>query len=238
MSSSLRARAASLGRGALDLLFPPRCGGCNSLGHWLCPQCREALAWLEPPLCTQCGIPLRDGSLCRACANHPLPYLHIRSAVFFEGAARQAVHRLKYVGRAALAAALAQVMLEAWEREHVLVQAVVPVPLHPERLRERGYNQAEVLARQLARLTSLPLVEAGLRRTRNTPPQVGLSMLERQRNVEGAFWCQERQFEGQTVLLVDDVCTTGSTLRAAAQALHQGGAVEIWALTLARSRPG
>lgn len=236
--SSLRARALALGRSLLDLLFPPRCGGCNAPGHWLCPQCWDKFVWLEPPLCNQCGIPLEQDGLCPACAAHPRPYFHIRSAVFFEGPSRQAIHRLKYNGRTAVAGPLALAMYEAWKRERPPAQVVVPVPLHPTRVRERGFDQAVLLAREFSRLVELPTAQSELQRIRATPPQVGLSRSERQQNVEGAFHCPGRALEGQHVLLVDDVCTTGATLRAAALALREAGVQEIWAFTVARPRPG
>jgi len=235
---SFRARVLALGQWVLDLLFPPRCVGCGALGHWLCPTCQEQMAPLEPPLCSQCGIPLTRAGLCSACASHPLPRFHLRSAVFFEGPARQAVHRLKYRGQTAVAAPLARIMYEMWERERPTAEVVVPVPLHPAREEERGFNQAALLARELSNLVGLPLAESGLQRVRHTPPQVGLSRRERQQNVRGGFRCQDPALRGRQILLVDDVCTTGATLQAAAHALWEGGAGEVWAFTLARSRPG
>ncbi|MBC7223839.1 MAG: ComF family protein, partial [Anaerolineae bacterium] len=231
-------RLAALGRALLDLLFPPRCGGCGAPGAWLCAACWEALPWIAPPVCQRCGLPLARPGLCAGCAALPPARVRIRAATYFEGPVRQAVHRLKYAGQRPLAEPLAKVLHHMWVREGLSAEVLVPVALHPQRERERGFNQAALLARELGRLTGLPVDDASLQRVRATPPQVGLTREERRRNVEGAFQCQGDALRGKRVALVDDVCTTGATLYAAGQALLEGGAKEVWAVTVARSRPG
>ncbi len=133
---------------------------------------------------------------------------------------------------------LGQILHRMWREQGLQAEVLVPVPLHPDRERERGFNQAMLLARELGRLAGVPVDGTCLRRVRATPPQVGLSREERQRNVAGAFRCTEGAAQGKRVALVDDVCTTGATLYAAGQALLEGGAKEVWAVTVARSRPG
>jgi len=159
----------------------------------------------------------------------------IRSVFRFEGAARQAILSFKYKNVKALAAPLAQLMEEYLRAQPLPADALVPVPLHPRRLRERGYNQSSLLAGELSKLASLPLVEGSLFRLKNTPPQTRTkSAEERQSNVAGAFICRDRRMEGKRVLLIDDVCTSGATLDSCAATLKAAGATSVWGLTLGR----
>jgi len=159
----------------------------------------------------------------------------IRSLFRFEGTVRQAIHHFKYRDIKALAAPLAQLM-EGYLRANPLpVQVLVPVPLHPRRLRQRGYNQSYLLARELSKLVSLPLAEGWLLRLRNTPPQAKTRSVEqRQSNVAEAFLCRGGGWQGKSLLLIDDVCTSGATLNACARALKEAGASSVWGLTVAR----
>ncbi|MCX7680368.1 MAG: ComF family protein [Anaerolineae bacterium] len=156
--------------------------------------------------------------------------------LYFEGVVREAIHHLKYRGCAELAEPLGRVMAD-YLKEHLMpADVVVPVPLHITRLRERGYNQAALLAHAMARYSSLAVEERALIRERATASQVGLSAEERRLNVKGAFRCIGTGVGGKRVLLIDDVCTTGATLEACAVALYEAGARSVQALTLARAR--
>ncbi len=223
---------------AVDAVFPPRCGGCGRAGERFCPACQAALVPLPAPWCPACGYPLPEGAApCPACRQAPWPALGgIRSAAFFEGPLQQALHSLKYKRDVILADTLARPLCEAWRRYALPGDLVVPVPLSAERLRERGYNQADLLARGLAELAGLPYAPDGAARVRHTDSQVGLAAGARRRNVAGAFRGQARRVAGRQVILVDDVCTTGSTLAACAEALRAAGAVSVWGFTLARAR--
>jgi len=172
--------------------------------------------------------------LCAECAREPLALTAVRSAGLLQGPLRRAVHRLKYAGRVTAAGALADLLHEpAAQVGAVATRAVVvPVPLHAERERERGFNQAQVLAAPLAEALGLELRRTVLR-VRPTPSQVGLSRQQRRVNVRGAFAAAER-LTGQAVLLVDDVTTTGSTLGSAAAACREAGAAAVYGVTLAR----
>lgn len=165
---------------------------------------------------------------------------HLRAFAYFGGPLREAIHEFKYEGATVLAAPLGQFMACAWPglapAGQEMPDVLVPVPLHPRRERERGYNQAALLARELALHLHRPTVEDVLRRSRDTAAQVDLGTSERYANVRGAFRCVERRFSGQRVLLVDDVCTTGATIEAAAAALRLGGASVVLAYTLARAK--
>ena len=189
---------------------------------------------MRPPLCDRCGRPLPGGGPCPLCRDWPGDIDGVRSVFRFDGAVRQAVHSLKYRNVKALAHPLAQLMAEYLACQRLPVDVVVPVPLHPARLRRRGYNQSQLLASELAGLASLPLVEGALRRTKDTPPQARSGGIEeRHGNVADAFACRGSEVRGRHCLLVDDVYTSGATLGACAAALKAAGAREVWGLTLA-----
>jgi ComF family protein len=159
----------------------------------------------------------------------------LRSAVAYEGPIEAAVHRFKYEGWKRLAAPLAQLMAERLAVEGVAARVAVAVPLHPQRHRLRGYNQSELLARELRNLLALRAPQAGvLVRTRATPPQVGHDRQRRFENVSGAFAWTGAQMSGEAVLLIDDVATTGATLDACASALRAAGSGPVTGVSLAR----
>jgi ComF family protein len=156
--------------------------------------------------------------------------------VYFEGVLRDAIHDLKYQGRVELASPLGSLMAAYWVQHPMPVDVVVPVPLHPARLRARGYNQAALLAHEMAGRVGLNVDERPLIRQRATSPQVELNAQQRRENVRDAFRWSGSGLAGKRVMLVDDVCTTGATLDACAVALCEGGAHSVRALTLARPR--
>lgn len=220
----------------LDLLFPPRCVGCGRKGSWLCAQCVDAIELIQPPICPLCGRHMTENRLCSLCLQDPPPIDGIRSVAYFEGIMRQAIHRFKYNNLQALAIPLGELMSDYWQKTPLPADVIVPVPLHPNRLRERGFNQATLLARESGRRIGLLVVVGSLIRARETPPQVGLSAQERKENVKEAFRCLDDRLAGKRVLLIDDVCTTGATLTACSTALRQASVHSVWALTLARPR--
>ena len=200
--------------GLLDLLFPPRCAGCRRYGVAWCAACDRAVEPIVPA--SLAGSALIAGGR-------------------FDGALQRAVHCYKYGGRQGLARDLSRVLITAMEATEIRFQAVAYVPLHPQRRKERGFNQAERLAAEVARRTGLPLLD-GLTRVRATPAQVGLSQPERQANLLGAFaWTGPRPAP-QGLALVDDVCTTGATLEAAAAAVRRAGGSIAAFLVLARAQ--
>ena len=193
-----------------------------------------------PPFCTRCGgtLPHDQSRLCPRCRTHRPRIDCIRSVFLFQGTLREAVHRFKYDGLTVLATPLGGLMA-AYLREHPLpADVLVPVPLHPARVRERGYNQSALLVQAMARDGSVPVDMRSLVRRRATVPQVGLGAGERAKNVAGAFFCTGNALAGNDVLLVDDVCTTGATLEACAAAVREAGARSVRALTLARANFG
>ena len=222
-----------IARSALDVIFPINCAGCGREGTVLCAGCLAVLERVTAPYCSVCCVPGVSG-ICDRCSEYPCGFDSLRSPFLFRGAVRDAIHRLKYKGERASSGDLSGLMSEYLECNPVAVDSLVPVPLHPRRLRSRGYNQSALLAHEIGKRVELPVTDNLLVRVRNPHPQVEARTREgRQNNVAGNFECVE-DVTGLTVLLIDDVATTGSTLSECAFALKAKGAVEIHALTLAR----
>jgi ComF family protein len=218
----------------LDLLLPLRCLGCGREGDLICLSCRLLLPSVKLPLCQRCGATVSEGNLCHSCLNHPLTIDGIRSIFLFQGTVRQAILQLKYKHLKALAAPLGQLLAEYLGSHPLQGETIIPVPLYPKRLRERGYNQSTLLAKELGKLIGLPVLEDALTRVKDAVPQARTrSAIERRRNVHDAFACHH-PLEGRQILLIDDVCTTGATLDACAIALKAAGAGSVWGLTMAR----
>jgi ComF family protein len=220
---------------ALDFLFPQWCIGCGVSGSFICQSCLRSLPRIVPPLCPLCGKPQSSGVLCPGCVNWKAEIDGIRSPFKFDGIARQAVYQLKYRNLRALAKPLAQLMFDYLVTSPVPGQILVPVPLHSKRLRERGYNQSGLLAKELGRLLQLPVVDDCLVRERHALPQARTSSVEQRRsNVAGVFTCRDNRFQDKQVLLIDDVSTSGATLDSCAAALKAAGALSVWGLVFSR----
>lgn len=220
-----------------DMLYPPRCRGCGRWGEWLCWVCWQDIRPVIPPFCPVCGQPMTEKELCPRCRKEGFQALEgARAAALYAPPLRQAIVHFKYRGEARLAHPLGEYMLRPLRHRPLRSEVIVPVPLHPDRLAQRGYNQAELLAAHLARGLGLPLGAEVLVRVRATAPQVTLGAGERVTNMARAFRCvQPEHVQGRCVLVVDDVMTTGSTLDACAVALKEAGAREVWGYTLARA---
>ena len=221
----------------LDIAFPTRCVGCGRPHALLCDQCRLSLEYVPAGVCHACGQPLGHAGLCARCARQMPSLTDCFAVAYSTGALRVAIHKLKYSDQSRLAEPLAALLAGWWQDNPLPADVIMPIPLHPRRQRERGYNQAALLAHRLGPAIGVPVDETSLRRVRDTRPQVGLGSAARRENVTGAFQCSDSVLAGQRVLLVDDVTTTGATLEAAGQALRQAGVRAVWGLTVARARP-
>jgi len=224
---------SKLARSALDLVFPIHCTGCGREGGIICGQCAGNMEQVTHPRCDICFAPGANG-VCHWCLQFPRGFESLQSPYRFEGPIRDAVHALKYRGVRAAADSLGGLMAEYLQTSTVNADVLVPVPLHPRRLRNRGYNQSALLARAISRRNALPMLDGHLVRIRNSRPQVEVtSREERRRNIADNFDCP-RDASGLAMLLIDDVATTGSTLSECAYALKNAGASTVHALTLAR----
>jgi ComF family protein len=231
----------------LDLIFPPLCHSCrayipDSGEIMLCASCLAAALPVQSPLCLCCGRPFATQGgidhLCGTCTTEPPPYLAARAALLHEEITRELIHRFKYSHKVILRRPLA--LLAARHLENFVsdfgADLIVPVPLHNKRLRQRGFNQALLLAEIFSDRWDIPLSRNNLKRIRWTEPQVNLNAPERVRNVKGAFsLTDEVESNGKRVLLVDDVYTTGSTVKECSRVLKRGGAAEVVVLTIARA---
>jgi competence protein ComFC len=218
---------------ALDWVFPPHCGGCNRLAERWCASC-QAQARPFGQVCACCGIPLETGGLCPECKDSQPIYAGLRSFTRYAGPARNAVIRLKYSRDIGLGEALATNMAQQLAGLNWPIDIITCVPLSGGRLRQRGYNQAAMLARPLSYSSGKSFRPILLRKTREAPSQVGLSASERRKNVWGAFEASGT-IAAKNVLVVDDVTTTGSTINACARALLDAGATAVYGLTFARA---
>lgn len=214
----------------LDVALPPACAGCSVEGVTLCPTCLRAVG---VRLALPAGVPIGLPSAM------PPTLAQLEWCAPFSGPVRAALHGLKYAGERRLIGPLAEAVAARWQAAGAGGQLLVPVPVHAERARRRGYDQAVLLAAEVARCLQMPWLRA-LERTRNTSPQFDLGRRARRTNVAGAFApagvVQAAQISGAWVVLVDDVVTTGSTLVACAEALYGAGAVAVSAITVARER--
>jgi len=242
ITQSLNRSIASL----VQFFLPWACAGCRaalsgSEDEGFCDSCWLKIRRITGWVCTCCGVPLSEGgSLCYACRSAPFTIL-IRAAVEYRGVIPPAIHRFKYAGRKTLVRSFSILMRSAWDRwpETHDAKVLVPVPLHPRSQRQRGYNQASLLARALSANTGIPVMENLLLRSRATTPQFKLSRIDRLANLDNAFDIPtDTRLAGHvkstSILLIDDICTTGATLQQCARALRRAGARQVQALVLAR----
>ncbi len=229
-------RAKGLASNFINFVFPPRCMTCNTIGSLLCADCYGRIQWIEEPICPQCGRLLsRPQLLCHVCQKRPFPLTQIRSATLFADPIAKFVHHLKYNDQFGLATPLANLMIEAWPKWETAVDLIIPIPLHAQRRKMRGYNQATLLAEKFGAYCNIQVRENDLQRIKNTTPQVTLNAEDRQNNMKQAFVANNANIKGKNILLIDDVCTTGATMASAAEALLHAGAKTVSGYCLARA---
>lgn len=231
--------ASKLLRSLLDFALPPRCAGCGAIVEEVdsfCADCWRSLEFLGPGGCSRCGLPLRatDVDICAVCLAKPPRLDRIRAAVVYDDISRRIAMRLKYGRKVALARTMSRYM-RPLVGELPGDALLVPVPLHRFRLWRRGFNQSAFVARELSRRTGVPLAVDALERVKATPPLKGLNLRQRRRTVAGAFRASKgAELRGRTVVLVDDVLTTGSTANACARVLKRAGAARVELISWAR----
>jgi competence protein ComFC len=202
-----------------------------------CSDCKSKVQVISSLVCEACGLPEVNTGLCERCQEKRPAFKLLRSWAVFESPVQQALHRLKYRRDIGMGEALSN-QLESFVRQLGWpIDAVIPIPLGKKRLKERGYNQVAMVAIPLSIQLGLDYLPSALARAKETRSQVGLSASERQENVKDAFFVDGKKINGRTVLLMDDVATTGATLSSAAEALYASGARDVYALTIARALP-
>lgn len=229
--------------GVLDLILPPLCLGCQTrlAAHdALCPECWRGIDFIRPPLCERLGIPLPydggPGTISAAAAAHPPAFDRARAVARYEGPMRALIHDFKFRDAHNARRLFGRWLAEAGRELIADADLIVPVPLARLRLLARRFNQAQLLAGEVGRLSGKPVNVSALKRVRSTSHQVGLTRRERERNVAGAFAVAggcTGEIAGRSILLIDDVMTTGATAEAAARGLKTAGAARVDVLVLA-----
>lgn len=231
-------------RSFFNFLLPPACALClepltppdpNSF----CPGCRGQIPPLMDPRCRRCSVPYQAESganhFCQTCLQEKIPLFdQVTSIGFYDGLLREAIHQFKYRNNINLDRPLAAMLAEQIQQANLTSDLIIPVPLHRDKLRQRTYNQSTLITRKLTSIIDTPYRLDLLARATPAPPQKGLSARERLQNVKGAFTLHGK-LNGETVLLVDDVMTTGATIRACAKTLLAGGAGKVQIAILARA---
>ncbi|HTI13313.1 MAG TPA: ComF family protein [Dictyobacter sp.] len=222
----------------LDILFPPSCAYCHKGGYLLCPTCLSRVRVPSAPLCPRCHTPWHAHQTQRCYHQQPMNMSGICAAGYYQDPLRTCIYKLKYEGYTRLAQPLSHLLTRTYQMARLQADVIIPVPLHHQREQKRGYNQAHLLATFCAEQLQIPLNSSLLIRTRETAAQAHLNLYERKHNVAHAFQCHPHQsmstIRDRSVLIIDDVCTTGATLEACSLALLMAGAREVWGLVLAR----
>lgn len=233
----MQSRIFEIGWKFVDILFPPSCAGCGKWGERYCRTCFANTRTISPKICQTCGEPLRQNnvSICERCRSSDIFFTAVRSWALFEDPLKKAIHNLKYQRNIALGEVLARPLAKFLAETDWNIDQITAVPLDHDRKQERGYNQSVLLARPLGWLTKIPFNQKVITRVRKTRPQVGLSREERAENMDRAFSCRSELVNRKTILVIDDVITTGSTINSCSKALIESGAEKVFGLTLARS---
>lgn len=236
-------RKHSIGDACLELIFPRRCPFCDEVvafGEYICPECEKKISPITEPVCRKCGKPIDNERMeyCYDCSRKKHAY-HTGKAVFvYQGAVKESLYRFKYANRREYAAFYGQQAVMhygTWIRQ-CGIEVLVPVPVHKQRRRQRGYNQAELFAREIGRRMNLPVRTDLLIRSINTRPQKELDDVQRKKNLKKAFTITQSIVQLKKILLIDDIYTTGSTADAVAELLKCAGAETVYVLCVSIGR--
>lgn len=227
---------SQVGQNFLDVIFPPRCLSCRQFGNWVCEDCWQQLALIKTPICYKCSRLSDNFKICETCrTSYGLKRLLVCG--YWQNPLKQLVYGLKYYRAKPAAKLLSDLLIKTALPFADDIDVIVPVPLHRSKLWDRGFNQAELLAREVSHALHKPLIFP-LRRRRLTRPQFGLTKLERRTNLVAAFALNPStlsQISGLNILLVDDIVTTGATLNECSVVLMKNGARTVWGLVLAKA---
>lgn len=227
-----------------DILFPRRCPVCDEIvlprGSLICPECVKILSFVKGPVCKKCGKEVFSDRLeyCFDCTKHTRSFESGRALINYNDAAKDSMVKIKYKNKREYIDFYTEAICRRYGKQIARMRAdvLVPVPVHPSRMKTRGYNQAELLARGIGRSLGIPVRSDLLRRSRKTAPQKELNPAERLKNLEQAFEA-EGNFAGiETVILIDDIYTTGSTIEACTRALKRAGVKTVYFLTICIGR--
>lgn len=225
--------------GILELLYPCRCPVCHEIPRGkerICRECRKKLIEIKSPFCMKCGKQLSDPQreYCRDCQRYQHSFDRGRGAFVYEKTMKQSVAMLKYHNRREYAEVYGEEMARIFQKQLQIwkPQVILPIPIHAQKKVRRGFNQAEITAKKLGKLTGIPVDTKMLLRMENTTPQKELNPIERKRNLQKAFSFRENGIKYQRVLLVDDIYTTGATMDAAAKILRKNHIKFIFFLTI------
>lgn len=222
----------------LDWLFPPTCINCGAEGHRICPQCQNSFGKSASFVCSICGRRIRSTGVCYQCKSKKPNFDQLRSLYDYNNSVREAIHRLKYKNDMGLADKLAEPLIDFYRAQGWKADLIVPLPLFDRRQIERGYNQSALLAIPISLKLGIKYRPSAIIRIKNTKSQVGLNEEERWENVSDAFVADPQIVDNKTILIIDDVTTTGATMNAAALAAKIAGAKTIYCLTFARALRG
>ncbi|NBJ91204.1 ComF family protein [Parablautia muri] len=232
-----------VGNRILDLIFPKRCVVCDEIteqmGESVCGKCRKKIIYIKEPVCMKCGKQLKreEQEYCRDCEKRRHSYIR-GTALYDYGSMADSIFRFKYAGRMEYASFYGRDLYEKKTKWLSMVRpdAFLPVPVHPSRKRKRGYNQAELIARELSEHSGIPVNTTLMERVRKTQPLKNQTHGERQNNLKRAFKIRRNDVKLNTIVIIDDIYTTGSTVDSMAQVLREVGITEIYfmALTIGR----
>lgn len=222
----------------LGILYPARCPVCDGVlppGNHIHEKCLNKLIRVTGPVCAKCGKPVEEGDpLCDDCKRIPHEFDRGRAAFIYDNTMRQCMSALKYHGRREYGRTLGLMLYERFAStiQKLKPDGIIPVPVHPDRLKKRGYNQAELIAEEVAKESGFPLIKGAVIRNKNTQAMKGLSAEERRKNIREAF---DRGPEGillKRALVIDDIYTTGSTMDAVSHVLKRGGCLKVYFLAV------
>ena len=205
------------------------------MGSQWCLDCQKRVPRIQKPFCELCGIPTKGMPVCDRCKMNPPVYRFMRSWAVFESPVQNALHTMKYRRNMAIGDAIARQMAGFVQALELDVDMLIPIPLGRKRLKERGYNQVALVARPLAYDLGLQYAPQALEKIRDTRSQVGLDVAQRRENVSKAYQAVSTLVDQRSILLMDDVATTGSTIQSSTEALLAAGAREVYAITIARA---